>query len=196
MTSNKERQINYFLECYTLVKNWNIFRLVAESTPTLPTLEMVKDKDRSADKDGSRYANKDCSADMDDSPTWVTHIPFKEGTLSPAERALWGDSIQISSAHTPASLRAQREFMDAVAKATPIVVPVDIDYKECLAFALELEAERALEKSMETLTIKDSTAAKPKEPVAKPKDLAKPKKKKHVPPPPFTAEQLRKFEKM
>lgn len=157
---------------------------------------MVKDKDSSADIDGRRYANKDCE------PTWVTHIPFKEGALSPAERALWGDSIQISSAHTPASLRAQREFMDAVAKATPIVVPVDIDYQECLAFALELEAERALEKSMETLTIKDSTAAKPKdlakpkEAAAKPKDLAKPKKKKHVPPPPFTTEQLRQFEKM
>jgi len=141
------------------------------------------DIDRSADIDSSRYANKDCE------PTWVTHIPFKEGALSPAERALWGDSIQISSAHTPASLRAQREFMDAVAKAIPIVFPVDIDYQECLAAYEEIQAERALEKSMETLTLKDSTA--------KPKEAApKAKKKKHVPPPPFTAEQLRQFEKM
>ena len=124
--------------------------------------------------------------DKDSRPTWVTHIPFKEGALTPAERALWGDSMQISSAHTPASLRAQREFMDAVAKATPIVYPVDIDYQECLSFGLELEAERALEKSMETLSLKESAV--------KSKDAkATPKKKKPLPPPPLTAEQLRKY---
>ena len=131
------------------------------------------------DKDSRQCANKDCIADKDSRPTWVTHIPFKEGALTPAERALWGDSMQISSAHTPASLRAQREFMDAVAKATPIVYPVDIDYQECLGFGLELEAERALEKSMETLTLNQKNATA--------------KKKKPLPPPPLTAEQLRKY---
>ena len=127
---------------------------------------------------------KDKDNDKDNEPTWVTHIPFKEGALTPAERALWGDSTQISSPHTPASLRAQREFMDAVAKATPIVIPVDIDYQECLSYALELEAERALEKSMETLSL---------EPKKNPTATATAKKKKPLPPPPLTTEQLRKY---
>ena len=151
-------------------------------------IEMAKDKD------SSECANKDCIADKDSRPTWVTHIPFKEGALTPAERALWGDSMQISSAHTPASLRAQREFMDAVAKGIPIVYPVDIDYQECLLAyeegnALELEAERALEKSMETLTLHSKKGAGAD---AGPKN-ATPKKKKPLPPPPLTAEQLRKY---
>jgi hypothetical protein len=143
-------------------------------------------------KDSRRYADKDSrqSTNNDYEPTWIAHIPFKEGALTPAERALWGDSMQISSAHTPASLRAQREFMDAVAKATPIVVPVDIDYQECLSFGLELEAERALEKSMERFSLKES-AVKPKD--ANATATATTKKKKPLPPPPLTAEQLRKY---
>ncbi len=124
----------------------------------------------------------DSIADEDSNPTWIIRIPFKEGALTPAERALWGDSIQISSPHTPASLRAQHEFKAEVAKAIPIVVPVDIDYKECL---LAYEAERVLEKKMEKLTIKDEL---------KPKDAtAKPKKKKSTPPPLFTEAQLKKL---
>ena len=83
----------------------------------------------------------DAGVDKDHQPLWVIEIPFKDPSFGPP--------LTVSSNETPASLRALREFQAAVAKAIPIVYAPDADYQECLAIALEMEKEAALEKSIE-----------------------------------------------
>ena len=127
-------------------------------------------------------ADLGADADPDNQPLWVIEIPFKDPSFGPP--------LTISSNETPASLRAQREFQAAVAKATPIVYAPDADYQECLAIALEMEKEAAMEKTMEktignamaSLSISDSTVPNPP-PVKK-------KGKRDAPPPPPPSEPM------
>jgi hypothetical protein len=115
--------------------------------------------------------------DKDNQPLWVIEIPFKDPSFGPP--------LTVSSNETPASLRAQREFQAAVAKATPIVYAPDADYQECLAIALEMEKEATLEKTignaMASLSISDSKTNPP--PVKK-------KGKRDAPPPPPPSEPM------
>lgn len=125
--------------------------------------------------------NTDLGADADTQPFWVIEIPFKDPSLGPP--------LTISSNETPASLRAIREFQAAVAKATPIVYAPDADYQECLAIALEMEKEAALEKTignaMASLSISDASAA-PNPAACNPN--TKKKRKIVAPPPPPPSE--------
>ncbi len=124
--------------------------------------------------------------DKDHQPLWVIEIPFKDPSFGPP--------LTVSSNETPASLRAQREFQAAVAKATPIVYAPDADYQECLAIALEMEKEAALEKAIEK-TIGNAMASLsiscgPKAPnstVPNPAPVKK-KGKRDAPPPPPPSE--------
>ena len=120
------------------------------------------------------------SLDKDNLPLWVIEIPFKDPSFGPP--------LTISSNETPASLRAQREFQAAVAKATPIVYAPDADYQECLAIALEMEKEAALEKAIEK-TIGNAMASLSIScgPTAPPPPLKK-KGKRDAPPPPPPSE--------
>jgi hypothetical protein len=136
------------------------------------------------------------SQDKDNQPLWVIEIPFKDPRFGPP--------LTVSSNETPASLRAQREFQAAVAKAIPIVYAPDADYQECLAIALEMEKEAAMEKTIEktignamaSLSISDSNPppvkkkgkrdAPPPPPPSEPVPAATTKKKRKIvaPPPP------------
>jgi hypothetical protein len=124
------------------------------------------------------------SLDLDNKPLWVIEIPFKDPSFGPP--------LTVSSNETPASLRAQREFQAAVAKATPIVYAPDADYQECLAIALEMEKEAALEKTignaMASLSISCGPTA-PNPTVPNPPPVKK-KGKRDAPPPPPPSEPM------